>query len=260
MKPIIFSTPMVQAIFEGRKTMTRRVMKPVNAVKAKRMGCYHQGNGLWIHGYTDAKEADGSIKDYSISSCWQKLDYYIRDYAPYKPGDVLWVREMWQVGYKESPPCDIETWNKLSACVPCHRSGECEIGHNHPWEYLYKASPETYEDYDEIKWRPSIHMPREAARIFLRVMDVRVERVQDISEDDAVSEGCMPKGCECLNSSYYEPCPDCYGNGLIPAHYIFSELWDKINAKRDGGLYAWEQNPWVWVYTFERISREEAEI
>ena len=84
-----------------------------------------------------------------------------------------------------------------------------------------------------LKWHPSIHMPREAARIFLRVTDVRVERVQDIDDDGVVAEG--------LNIG--DP---------------FDELWDSTIKPADRALYGWDANPWVWVIEFERITREEA--
>jgi len=172
MKPIIFCTPMVQAILEGRKTQTRRVIKP------------QPDAGLMPNKYA----------------------------APYKPGDILWVRETWKPDYHD------------------------EDG------YCYKADGDR-EMYPNnlLHWRPSIHMPRAAARIFLRVTDVRAERVQDISAEDAHSEGIA-----CIHDEISE-CA------------AFAALWDEINAKRDGGRYAWERNPWVWAYTFERIAKEEAE-
>jgi len=129
-----------------------------------------------------------------------------------KPGDILWVRE---------------TWSK-----------------DENGEYVYRTNYGTTEDdsfpSSMFKWRPSIHMPREAARIFLRVTNVRVERVQEITEDEAIKEGAKAYGQN-----------NCSGTS---ARIAFAEIWDKTTTK-----YEWRTNPWVWVYEFERISKEEAE-
>lgn len=121
---------------------------------------------------------------------------------PYQPGDTLWVRETW---------CDAPDDD------PQYR------------DFLYLA------DYDgtPTKWRPSIHMPREAARLFLRVTDVRVERLQDIDDDGVVAEG-LEIGC------------------------YFDDLWNNTIKPSDRALYGWAANPWVWVIEFERISKDEA--
>lgn len=122
---------------------------------------------------------------------------------PYQLGQTLYVRETWAA------------WSRTYGFAP---------------EIHYKADGETLPG---VKWRPSIHMPREAARIFLRVTDVRVERVQDIDDDGVVAEG--------LNIG--DP---------------FDELWNRTIKPADRDLYGWDANPWVWVIEFERISREEA--
>ncbi len=212
-KPIIFSTPMVQAIIEGRKSMTRRVMKPA---KRNREG-YKQGNGLWIDGYGTEARPNEHIKDYSVSPVWQRKDYYIKDFAPYKPGDILWVRETW-----------------------CERLGVVDKG-----LYIYKAHVEPQDEIhqyalDQNKWRPSIFMPREAARLFLRVTNVRVERLQDITEEQAVKEGAKAYGPN-----------NCSGTS---ARIAFAEIWDRTT--RDNS-YEWRKNPWVWVIEFEREEVEE---
>jgi hypothetical protein len=168
-KPIIFSTPMVKAILEGRKTMTRRVIRPQPQ--------------SW-HG------------DY-LTGC-EREEIKQRIY----PGDILWVRETWAMEVSYSPDPEAELIR-----------------------YLYKA-----DGSETFRWHPSIHMPRAAARIFLRVTDVRVERVQDINEKDVAAEGIAETGnCD-------ELC-------------VFADLWDSLNAKRGFG---WEANPWVWVVSFER--------
>lgn len=139
--------------------------------------------------------------------------------ARFQVGDILWVRETW---------------------------GKDENG-----EYVYRANYGTTEDDSfppsMFKWRPSIHMPREAARIFLRVTNVRVERVQDITEEDATAEG----------AEYYTPK---FETDIVLSTWKlattktkFCALWDNLNAKRG---YGWESNPWVWVYEFERVSED----
>lgn len=184
MKPILFSTEMVRAILDGRKSMTRRVIRQS---VVDRFVLDSRGNLLGS--YTEeAGDAYPTIDD-----------------SPYQPGDILWVRE---------------TWAPFGST------------------YLYKANG---GGAGGGRWRPSIFMPREAARIFLRVMDVRAERVQEITEEDAWKEGCPE-----------EHIPDKYPRSDV----WFYELWQTLNAKRG---YGWYANPWVWAITFERISKEEAE-
>lgn len=216
MKPILFNTDMVRAILDGRKTVTRRVVKPHNSVKANRFE-YRQGNGLWVD--------DTHIKDYSVSPCWIDIQSYIQKYAPYAPGDILYLRE---------------TWRK-------------DVG-----RYMYKADysdgEKFYRDGKEvsIKWRTSIHMPREVARIFLRVTDVRVERLHDITPEQAMKEGVVSK--ENRPFIMYEQV------GQIEAYArnkIFPNVWDSTIQKSDRAIYGWDANPWVWVIEFERCEKPE---
>ena len=188
MKPILFNTEMVRAILEGRKTVTRRVVKPqppATSVVRKR-SC------AW---------------DWSF---WADCDMGHLMKPPYHPGDILWVRETWAA-----------------------------------WSPTYGVAPKLYYKADGdapagIKWRPSIHMPKEAARLFLRVTGVRVERLRDI---------------ECIATE---------GIMMVPAdnkrdpRYYFAKLWDTTIKPADLPLYGWEDNPWVWVIKFERISKDEA--
>lgn len=170
MKPILFNTDMVRAILEGRKTVTRRVVKPQppNA-----------------HDILDFDEENNSF-DFLCGM----------------------IADNWPVLYKADMPMHWDADDTETGIVVDLKS----------------------TDY---KWRPSIHMPREAARIFLRVTDLRVERVQDIDDDGVVAEG--------LNIG--DP---------------FDELWNSTIKPADRDLYGWDANPWVWVIEFERISREEA--
>jgi hypothetical protein len=199
-KPIIFSTDMVKAILDGRKTQTRRVIKP---------------QPTWGKVITEQEAKDRALSGfdpYGFRINTPTLSEAARK-APYQPGDILWVRETWQ--YVDES----------------ENSG-----------YVYKASEngKTWEENTvEWTWRPSIHMPWEAARLLLKVTDVWPERVQDISEADAKAEGVTP-----INDS------ECGYRGA------FRELWNALNAKRG---YDWYTNNWVWVYTFERITKEEGE-
>lgn len=181
MKPILFSTAMVQAILEGYKTQTRRVINPQPMA------------GLRESVFVRSGIEDG----------------HGREVKPkYLPGDVLYVRE---------------TWNEVF--------GFDGITHV---RYIYKQQCPSH-----IHWRPSIFMPRKAARIFLRTTDVRAEKVQEITEEDAYAEGVITNAAVKV-SSYV---------------FWFESLWNRFNYKRG---YGWDANPWVWVYTFELITREEA--
>ena len=193
MKPIIFNTPMVQAILDGRKTQTRRVIKaPV---------------------LRNVREPDEVLFDGKICKFNWHGDDVIGGFEikpKYQPGDILWVRE---------------TWAEVSSGI---------IEYKATYKEPYTGSAEIDHIGNKIKWRPSIHMPREAARIFLKVTNVRVERLQEITAHDAIREGMESE---------------------IPFDTVdeFKELWNNLNAKRG---YGWESNPWVWVVAFEKISKE----
>ena len=209
-KPALFNTDMVRAILEGRKTVTRRVVKPQPSSSYELVrGMYRDGNGRLcavFHSSEDIKSV----------------------YPNYDRGDILWVRE---------------TWNCLPIPEPLRGTNKT---------YWYKADGAEPGD----KWRPSIHMPREAARIFLRVTDVRVERLQEITAEGALGEGTDVK--------FPEPKPSYISLAytemrLKPAaRQSFSKLWDSTIKPKDLSAYGWDANPWVWVIEFERISMEEA--
>ena len=183
MKPILFSTPMVQAILAGQKTMTRRVIKPQTVTRSTSAGMVEESLDAFVA--RNKKDAD-----LLAAAC-----------SPYRPGDILWVRE---------------TWAPFGST------------------YLYKANG---GGAGGGNWRPSIHMPRKAARIFLRVTDVRMERVQDITSDDCYREGITD-----------------YPNTEPRPRSEFASLWDNLSAKRG---YEWDANPWVWVISFERCEETE---
>ena len=202
MKPILFNTDMVRAILEGRKTVTRRVVKP-----------HYRDNEI---GFNIIKNANtGKYVCIEYFDEWENETRYMAD--PYRPGDILYVRETWAPFYK----------TMYSAPVIGYRY------YSETDEEIKERIPEYLNWFWPGRWSPSIHMPRDAARIFLRVTDVRVERLQDIDDDGVVSEG-MEIGAP------------------------FDELWDSTIKPKDHALYGWDANPWVWVIEFERITREEA--
>ena len=202
MKPVIFNTEMTKAILEVRKTQTRRVIKPQPVL--------HKDGAYFYRGCFDLQH---------------HKDVIIQDYSPYKPGDILYVKETWRMVDFTHIDGD---W---SASVEFKDGTRLARLH-----YL--------TDDEKLGWRPSTHMPKEAARIFLRVVDVRVERLQDITPQDAKAEG-----VSILNYTMRGG----YG-GDDSTHYkeSFAELWDRKNAKRG---HPWESNPWVWKIEFEKIEK-----
>lgn len=236
LRPILFSTPMVQAILEGRKTQTRRVVKPqpitVNTGE----------EGLSVEQFkAKAKE----LEDLGLVDIIHGTGGHVFPKCPYgKVGDVLWVRE---------------------SCFWVMRDHAHDLleGAKDNNQWVYKASVNddfiTYakEKYS-YKWRPSIHMPFDAARIFLEITNVRVERLQNISPSDAKNEGIakftkdkviFKHGLDGWNWSSIGKFPHMsysYPGG-------FSNLWIHINGEE-----SWNANPWVWVVEFKRITREEA--
>ena len=235
MKPILFNTEMVQAIQDGRKTVTRRLLKPHNPVKAKECG-YYQGSGLWYDDTFNEGDKDTHIKDYSVSCCWIGTKIYIQKYAQYKVGDILYVRETWF--YEEH-------MHDITAGEPDLPSGR------YSFRYEYKAECPDYPVNVGVGadgWRPSIHMPKEAARLFLRVTDVHVKRLQDMTLDDFLSEGIVlrPEAFNDPDNAYYQ------------AKDQYAALWNSTCKKSDLAKYGWSANPWVFVTSFQAISKQEA--
>ena len=202
MKPILFNTGMVRAILDSHKTVTRRVVKPQPEGARSILDCDEEKRTF------DLLCGNGGVGGVFV-------DWAETVKAPFWPHDILYVRETWTVwngNYEYKADVDDGYGPFCSNCTLDICAGGCN---------------------SILKWHPSIHMPREAARIFLRVTDVRVERVQDIDDDGVVAEG--------LNIG--DP---------------FDELWDSTIKPADRALYGWDANPWVWVIEFERITREEA--
>ena len=211
--PILFNTEMVRAILDGRKTCTRRLVKPqpdekhtyplgfvTDSTEKKNVGCF--GFGIDEYG--------GSIQ-------------YVKPPYGYAPGDILYVREtVWQ---KVGHYLDVDGETKPS------------------WynEFRYVATdekPETGWNYSWAK-RPSIHMTKEAARIWLRVTNVRVQRLQEMWASDVSKEG------------IYFTNPTTADEMLM----AFAKLWNSTIKKSDFDRYGWDANPWVWVIEFEQCEK-----
>ncbi len=190
-RPIIFSAPMVRAILDGRKTQTRRAIKPVPTI-----------NGVGAI-FDEGDRQEDFVEPYWVFPETCKYG---------KPGDLLWVRE---------------TWAPLADCVVL----------NCAYYRLDHEEARSSGSRVDVKWRPSIYMPRWASRITLRITDIRVERLQDISEEDAKAEGVKP-----LDYAAHHVAAGC------GARIAFEQIWTTIN-----GPAAWEANPWVWVISFERV-------
>lgn len=209
-RPILFSAPMVRAILAGTKTQTRRVVKPVGNDDG--FVIVDDRKGEWPY-----RSDDGDSTTHTVKRGGKLyLDETPHD-CPYgRPGDHLWVREAFM-----HEPADY-CW-EASVSIPCR-----------PASTVYRA------DYPESKpgegWKPSIHMPRHLSRILLEVTSVRVERLQDISEADAVAEGVDFAGH--TDEIMHDYSPD----------ERFSMLWESIN-----GAGSWNKNPWVWVVEFRRV-------
>ena len=209
--PILFNTDMVRAILDGSKTVTRRVIKKSQCdLLNKTAPCDLQRDDMYAlwHSMTDAE---------FIKSLYT---------PPYQPGDILYVRESYCPNYFDEH-------------IAGYRSGDNMRGNRNAYKADYHK--EIIGDaVPEPKWKPSIHMPKEAARIWLKVTGVRVERLQEITEHEAEKEGF------CDDAEY------CTGN---TARGNFAELWNHTIKKSDLGRYGWDANPWVWVIGFERCGK-----
>jgi hypothetical protein len=203
--PILMSTEMVQATLAGRKTKTRRKIKPQPVID--------EHSGRVFDGHKPAKRSPFDIHN------WKEpfADYFSR----WKVGNVLWVREKWK-----------------------HNNA----GIGFPIDYF--ANNETYTHPEWEKWKPSIHMKKEHARIWLEVMDIQIERLQDISEEDAKAEGAEQVWRDAKGNFWF---PASESIRMVGEHGDFKtgfrSIWQSINGEE-----SWKQNPWVWVIQFKVLS------
>jgi hypothetical protein len=236
--PILFNTAMVQAILAGTKTQTRRI------IKSK-----HESGMFTVF----TAKYEPNVPSYYHNRCVRSIDWDERTVdggeilCPYgQVGDVLWVREEhYRFGY----------WEK---------NGLTKTGRQ-KWKFKAIADDVRYFDNSPIKdihpirksrdkekpgaatWykRLARFMPRSACRLYLQITDIRVQRLQDISEADAKAEGA--KGILCQYAG-----PDSHGQGYTSYVEGFKQLWQSIN-----GSESWEANPWVWVISFKQINKPE---
>lgn len=215
-RPILFSSPMIRALLDGRKTQTRRIVKPqpIDIICPRpghrdTMTRFHGGRRCWAAKYNAIGESGGGKMIYSRLG---------------EVGEHLWVRETF---------------------APCLGGAE---GPMNPT--LYKSDAK--DGYEKLNWKPSIHMPRWASRITLQIDAVRVERLNDISEMDAGAEG-IYEVRRCITDG-----PTGYGkSGTDPQRSFptrvraFHALWETIH-----GIKSWHENPWVWVISFYRVTKE----
>lgn len=228
-RPILFSGRMVRAILEGRKTQTRRVVSSPYAAEAD---AWAPGpGGLWESGIRG--DGGGLARGERIR-------------CPYgRPGVTrLWVRETWRSDAPQRVAYAADGW-----CGAVGNDGAGgRIFLQHGWLSKY-ATAEVGAYYGEraygMRWRPSIHMPRWASRISLEVTGVRVERLQEIAEEDAKAEGVLLPEAATAKQDTADV------HGLLPYRAVFAACWDSINGKRPGA--SWSANPWVWVIEFRRL-------
>ena len=217
--PIPFTAPMIRALLDGRKTQTRRPIKPSNSLfNGRRWTALHKAQTWdWNAAWVDPGPSPAGNSGPYLQLPWQDgpdadtfRDTSHRVYPVIQPGDRLWVKETW--------------------------------AHDAPVPVQYKAGPHVGDDALGVRWKPPMFMPRWASRITLTVTDVRVQRLQEISEADAVAEGCHAS----LALTMRRP------NGSFPGNPIacFNDLWISIH-----GPAAWDANPWVVALTFTVAKR-----
>ena len=229
-RPIIFSGPMISAILQGTKTQTRRIVQGVSNQRAA--SYYIQDNRWWS-------------EDWEKSGCRNTID------CPYgEPGELLWCRETGGVhtrsagGSKTPRPGG---WLGLGYKADGLGEGsilDVDMEHTYwvkPPDPLYKGGTDLWIHYREKtrwqKWLSPLHMPRWASRLHLFIEEIRIERLQDITEADAIAESIQPYHRKCTSNE-----PGC----TVSAKARYARLWDQINGERA----SWASNPWVWKLTF----------
>lgn len=217
MKPILVNTEMVKAILEGRKTVTRRIADINTEITCNDGSTNHHFipddfAGGTRTGFVCRKCGFGVAPPHSRVPCGTSI------FRPrYWPGDILYARETWAFDTGDT-------------------DGEIGTGY-----FAYRADDLHHPD---CKWRPSIHMPKDAARIFLRVKGVSIERLQDITAEECPMEGVpLFSGLVSDREKHYKT--------------AFAKLWDSTIKPADLSTCGWDANPWVWVIKFERCEKPE---
>lgn len=243
-KPILFnkqiSTEMVRAILDGRKTCTRRLVSSRQFLGMLPDKCknaapdeFLKGKRMMFKPYCDMTDAELIMTAYK---------------APYQPGDIMYVRETWQYLYElDGNEQIIEGTGKY------YYAATDTI----PFDTYVDASGVTHE---RVPWHPSIHMPKEAARIWLKVKDVRAERLQEMKPVDVIKEGAYPDCWDCLNTYGESGLQCCYGteeqcSQCDEVMMEWEKLWTSTIKKSDIDRYGWYASPWVWVIKFERCEK-----
>lgn len=233
--PILFNTDMVQAILHETdpKTATRRIVRYKYDNTEMKMITDKYGTRLIeiqkdIEGETYGKRQDGKT--------WHKLLPCIEKRPPCRAGDILYVRETWNFVY------DTDGNDKI-----IEESGRYVYYADDPMQFSEWIDPNTGEHKDYMPWKPSIHMPKRAARIWLRVKSVKPQRINEITLDDFLKEGVILRP-EAFND------PD---NAYLQAKEEFIRIWESTLKGPDKEHYAWAENPWVWAIEFERCNKPE---
>lgn len=232
LRPILFSTPMVLALLAGDKTQTRRKIKPQPIDNTEVDGNFFAGDHS---GYV---KVDGHPH-------WR--DQFVYQFAPYEVGDVLWVRETWAITTNINKQ---EDWPDRPHLILDPGDPDQVVIYRADgfWQWLDDDGFTTERSF----WKPSIFMPYAACRIWLEVVSVRLERLQDISEADAVAEGvyCYAQDdpTQTDYKNYLHKGDDDWG--FVTAKQSYQSLWDSINGKG-----AWDENPYVWVIEFKRVEK-----
>ena len=193
----------VRAILDGRKSCTRRIMKP------------------------------------------QLTAHYGTQYAkpPYQPGDILYVRETWE--HFDCCSCEGDEHGN------CPKEPQKSVIDKRGYGcYMYRATDEISGD---AKWHPPRYMPKEAARIWLKVTDVKIERLQDVTEDGAKAEGA-------IDNRGFIHSPENEYDRIHTAREHFIRIWSSTIKKSNLNRYGWDASPWVWVIEFERCEKPETKV
>ena len=253
-KPILFNTEMVKAILAGRKTQTRRLIRPQPKGQLSYIfGGSHPGKWTYMsRSEAKAWDVDESVIHEEEGKFWT---------PPCHGDDVLYVRETWNYGYVDTD------WKE--GCPPEAWFNELDLDEKF-MPFLHEISRFWYlADNDDplygLKWKPSIHMPKAAARIWLKVKRVRVERLQDISYDDVQAEGMDMDAWYEYDEWQHQTSDGLAADGI---HVIYEtmrgffghKVWDAtMQSLEQYEKYGWDANPWVWVIEFERVEGKHDE-